>query len=630
MLAQEVVKVKFTKITTKTLAGMMLWAGVASAQTPSAADLLARKPVQPNVKVSMPTSAETASCKVEALNYPKGSGGIAPTGFIVRDGQGRIVRQFVDTTGRNNPNIVSYFLDGVESYREIDTNANGKPDTFRYLGANGGRLGRDASESGTIESWGVAEGLTAEEASQELFSAIAMRDAKRLQSLLVSDAEIAAIGLPASEEARVKARRDAAGKRFTDAVTKLNFPTTAKWVHLETGLPHTVPADAFNGKADSVRHKSAQMLVDRGDGKSVDLVNCGEMIQVAGGRMWKLIDGPGDLAESDGGGTIPAAIRDLVDVLGKIPPPTGGNEAAVKYHIDRAKLLEEIVTKTQGADQEPWIKQLIDAYTGAAEQGDTPAYQRLAAWKTQIDKAAPNTPVAAYTTFRQLTVEYAIKIRAAVKPEEVNKTQTWWKESLEGYLKTFEKAEDAPDAMMRLAMAHEFAGKDGEAQAITVCEKLAQTFPQHPFAAKATGIVNRLKCEGTALAIAGPVLGTNKNYTLAQDSGTVVLVYYWASWAGRTSEEAKQLVDLEKKFAGKLKVVTVCLDEKAEVAQQVVTSTGLPGTHVFHPGGIDSNPLAVKYGILGPHAFLIGKDGKVANKNLQLPLAADEIEKLAK
>ena len=62
-----------TKLTTRTLAGMMLWAGIASAQSPTAADLLARKPVQPNVKVSMPTAPEASACKVEALNYPKGA-----------------------------------------------------------------------------------------------------------------------------------------------------------------------------------------------------------------------------------------------------------------------------------------------------------------------------------------------------------------------------------------------------------------------------------------------------------------------------------------------------------------------------------------------------------------------------
>jgi thiol-disulfide isomerase/thioredoxin len=623
------------RLTIRTLAGFVLVAGLAGqspAQTPAATDLLARKPIQPNIKYSMPAPAEMAACKVEVIDYPKGANGTKPTGYIVRDAQGRIVRQFVDTTGKSAPNIVSYFLDGVEAYREIDTNANGKPDTFRYLGANGGRLGRDAGETGTIDSWEANAGLTAEEASHELFTAIATRDAKRFQSLLVSDAEVAAIGLPASEEARVKARRDAAGKRFADTVAKLNLPTTAKWVHLETGLPHTVPFDAFNGKADSVRHKSAQMLVDRGDSK-VDLVACGEMILVGNGRMWKLIDGPGDMIDEQSG-TVPPEIKDLLDELMKVQPPApgAGSAGAVKYHMDRATILEKIVAKTQGAGQEPWLKQLIDSYTGAGEQ-DAPgsaAAQRLGQWKAQIEKAAPGTPIHAYAAFRHMTVEYSTKIRTAVKPDDVNKTQIWWKENLEEFLKTFATAEDAPDAMMRLAMAHEFSGKDGEAKAIAVCEKLAQSFPQHPFAVKATGIVNRLKSEGEPLVLAGPRLGTNQPENITKYAGQVVLVVYWASWAGNTAGDAKLLVELEKKYAGKLAIVTVNLDEKAETATQAVTATGMPGIHIFQPGGIDANPLAVRYGILGPHAFLIGKDGKVANKNAQLPLVGDEIDRLLK
>ena len=373
------------------------------------------------------------------------------------------------------------------------------------------------------------------------------------------------------------------------------------------------------------------MLVDRGDSK-VDLVSCGEMILVGNGRLWKLIDGPGDMVDEQGGGAIPAEIKDLVQELMNVQPPAAGSgpAGAIKYHMDRAAILEKIVAKTQGAGQEPWLKQLIDGYTGAGEQ-DAPgsaASQRLAQWKTQIEKAAPGTPIHAYAAFRHLSVEYSTKIRTSVKPDDVNKTQTWWKESLEGYLKTFATAEDAPDAMMRLAMAHEFSGK--ESDAIAICEKLAQSFPQHAFAVKATGIVNRLKSEGQPLALAGPRLGTNQQENVAKYAGQVVLVVYWASWAGNTAPDAKLLVELEKKFAGKLVIVTVNLDEKAETATQAVTASGMPGIHIFQPGGIDANPLAVKYGIMGPHAFLIGKDGKVANKNVQLPLVGDEIDRLSK
>jgi len=56
----------------------------------------------------------------------------------------------------------------------------------------------------------------------------------------------------------------------------------------------------------------------------------------------------------------------------------------------------------------------------------------------------------------------------------------------------------------------------------------------------------------------------------------------------------------------------------------------MPGIHLHQPGGVDGNPLAVQYGVMGPQAFLIGKDGKVANKAVQLGAAGDDIEKLLK
>jgi thiol-disulfide isomerase/thioredoxin len=616
-------------ISIQSLAGLLLVAGVSRGQ--DAASALARKPIQPNVKVSTP---DAATCKVEAVNFPKGQNGIAPTGYLVRDGQGRPVRQFIDTTGKNSPNIVSFFFDGVESYREIDTNGTGRPDTFRYLGANGGRMGRDASESGTIDSWEAGYGLTAEETSQELYTALITRDAKRFSSLLATDAEITAIGLPAQEVAKLKSRRDGAAKRFAEAVAKLNLPQGAKWVHFEGGVPHTVPADAFNGQADSVRHKQPQMLIDHSTGNKVDLVNCGEMILVGAGRVWKLIDGPGDLADSADAtaGAVPASIRPLVDELSKVPTPADSLPAsAIKYHMARATILEQIVAKVTGVEQEPWLKQLIDAYTGAAEQGSDPATKRLLEWKDTIRKAAPKAPIDAYVAFRALTVEYAGKIRSNPKPDDFTKVQTWWKESLDGYLKEYPTAEDAPDAMMRLAMAHEFAGKDGETAAIAVCEKLATNFPTHPFASKATGIVTRLKSEGQAISIKGTLLNDGSAFDSAKLSGTPIVVHYWASWGGaRLADEAKILADLEKKYAGKVAIVTVNLDEKSDTATAAIKQVSMPGYHVFQPGGIDANPLAVSYGILGTHTFLVGKDGKVVNKNAQLPTVGEEIEKLLK
>ena len=42
-------------------------------------------------------------------------------------------------------NIWSYYLNGVEAYREVDGNGNGKPDQYRWLGPNGGKWGAEGN-----------------------------------------------------------------------------------------------------------------------------------------------------------------------------------------------------------------------------------------------------------------------------------------------------------------------------------------------------------------------------------------------------------------------------------------------------------------------------------------------------
>ena len=88
--------------------------GLAQAQAPRVEDQLARAPVFAGVQVTMPAGADLAACRSEAV-----AGLTKPaTGSRVLDSQGRLVRQFIDTTGAGRPNIVYYYLNGVESYRE--------------------------------------------------------------------------------------------------------------------------------------------------------------------------------------------------------------------------------------------------------------------------------------------------------------------------------------------------------------------------------------------------------------------------------------------------------------------------------------------------------------------------------
>ncbi len=82
---------------------------------PTAAQILAGyQPVQKDVQIDRPDEAEIAKCTIA----------IDKTGYIVRDGSGQMLRNFRDTNGDNTVDQWSYFKDGVEVYRDIDSTFN--------------------------------------------------------------------------------------------------------------------------------------------------------------------------------------------------------------------------------------------------------------------------------------------------------------------------------------------------------------------------------------------------------------------------------------------------------------------------------------------------------------------------
>ncbi|HET6575900.1 MAG TPA: redoxin domain-containing protein [Fimbriiglobus sp.] len=629
------------RITTRTLAGLTLLAGLASNQAVAQVkteDVLARKPVQPSVSITTPTGADLAGCKAEPVTWPKQGNNPAPTGVVVKDAQGRLVRQFIDTTGSKDPakaNIWSYYLNGVESYREVDGNGNGKPDQYRWLGANGGKWGIDINEDGQVDTWHM---ISPEELSQELFEAILTKNAKKVEALLPSDQDLKSIGLPDSEIAKVRQKSAGAVKRMTETAEALQLTDKARWVHLELEVPQVTPADAFGGRDDVVKHRSASVLVDKGDGKSAVVFQTGELMLI--GRSWKLVEGPtagaapppvAAEAGAPGEVTIPQGAADVLAEINKLPQPTNPAEMA-KYQLRRAALLEKIVGMTQGAQQEPWLKQVIDAYTSAAESGEAAAMARLKEWHDQIDKTAPKSAAAAYAAFRLAAAEHAARLAKADKQEEMLKVQSWWRDQLEAFVAKYPAGEDAPEAMNRLAVAFEYV-KDGEAKAKEWYERLAKDHPSHPYGVKAKGAVKRLTCEGQPFVLTGRTLDGGKDFSVAQLAGKAVIVYYWASWGRDAVNELKALGELVKTYGPKgLELVTISLDDDPAKAVQALNAAQVPGTHLHLPGGLDRSPLAAAYGIqMVPHVFLVGKDGKVVDNNAQTgPTFKDAVEKLVK
>ena len=609
------------------LAAVAGLASVADAQTPTVDEQLARKPIFAGVKISTPTGADLAACRAQTANFAKPA-----TGTQLLDGQGRLVRQLIDSKGVGRPNMAYFYFNGVESYRETDYDGNGTPDQFRWLGVNGGKWGGASNEDGVIDVW---YDLSPAELTQELFAALQSRDPKRLAPLVVTAADLKALQLPDSEAQKILGAAANLQKRFDSTAAALALQPEARWIHAEVGIPNVVAGDSLGG-ADLTRIPAVTVLYEKGDRKSADLFQTGELIQI--NRVWKLIDGPAPgaaQANPDMGGVnpvvVPEAVRGVVAELQALTAPQSLAQMPA-YHAQRAALLEKVVAATSGEQQQPWLRQVVDAYTAAAASGDAAGMARLKQWADKIAADAPNSPAAAYAAFRLLDAQYTAQMSAAT-PAKAAEIQKWWREQLEGFVKNYPTADDAPEAMMRLAVASEFAS-GGEADAKKWYEKLTQAYPADPRALKANGAMKRLQSEGQPLTLPSATTIDGKPFDPASLAGQPVLLYYFANWSNDPSAEARVIDELKKlgEAAKNATVVTVSLDDTPARGNAAIQAAGLKGIHLHAAGGLDRSPLAAAYGIqMVPHLMLIGKDGKVANRNAQAgPGLAAEVEKLAK
>ncbi len=615
--------------------GLLGGASPAPAQT-QAATMLKYRPKQEAVPYSTPSARDVEACKLEAV---KGDGKGA--GWLLRDPQGRPLRRFFDTQydGRSKGSIDvwSYYQDGVETYREAYVNSRAEPDQmhFRWLNAGGSKWGVDLDKDGKVDVWKM---ISPEEVSQEVLQALVKNDFARIKALLITDAEIAALGLPSDAAQRLKTlRRGAEAKFRTTAVKLTNLNEKTSWLHVELGAPQCLPADAA-GRADVIKYAGATVLCDTG-GKN-DWVQTGELIQV-GPNTWRVVDAPAPGGEGGAaaGGAVAESpeLQKLLKDLGELDGDWAKKQASppapadlVKYNLDRTNLIEKIVAAVKPEDRDPWIRQAADCLSAAAQGAgakDPTAYQRLTALVAQLDKALPaGSPLVAYVAFREMQADYGVKISDPAQKDPA-KVQQEWLERLAKFVKNHAAADDTPDALLSLGWGSEMSGKEIEAK--NWYNQLVRDFAGSAQAAKAKGALRRLDLEGKVLELAAPTLAGG-TYDVTSARGKVVVVYYWASWNAQSAGDFDKLKQLLEKHGKDLELVTVNLDGAADEATAFVKRTSAPGAHLHQGGGLDGK-LAADYGVMMlPNVFLVDREGKVVNRTVQVGALGDEVKKLIK
>src|SRR5262249_23964223 len=151
-------------------------------------DLLKLRPTFAGVDCDTPSDAAAIdACKVENVLNAKGHN----LGYALRDGQGKLLRKFVDTDGNNRLDQWSYYQDGFEVYREVDLDGDRRLDECRWLNGGGSRVAAVAGRK--ISAW---KQISAEEASKVFVQALTGGDLELLETVMATPAELKAAGVP--------------------------------------------------------------------------------------------------------------------------------------------------------------------------------------------------------------------------------------------------------------------------------------------------------------------------------------------------------------------------------------------------------------------------------------------------
>ncbi|NNE01443.1 MAG: redoxin domain-containing protein [Pirellulaceae bacterium] len=608
----------------------------AVAETPSPAAALSLRPVQKTVEYERVAKDAMADCEVRDLNHKTW------TGWEVIADDGTLLRRFADTNKDKKVDLWCYYNFGIEVYRDVDADFNGKADQYQWLGTGGTRWGLDDDEDGTIDRW---KRISVEEVSAEVVAALGSADAQRFSRLLATDRELAAVGLGRDKVARLATKSDRAARGFTAlAKRQTSVGPDAKWVQFASSPPGIVPEGTEGSTRDVLVYENAVAMFEEA-GKSGQLL-VGTVIKV--GDAWRLVDLPavGDdsdsltqaagnfftpgnaaLASSTGPDGIADETQQLVVELEKIDNAlTEATKAAevAQLHDQRADVVEALIEASASRiERDTWVRQLVDTVTVAVQSGTYP--QGLSRLKKVGSKFARNDDdLRAYADFQTIGTEYVTR---QTKDADFPKVQEWYLTALNDFIDRYPKTPEAAQAMLQLALSKEF--EDKEDDALRYYRKVASAFAGTDAGEKAAGAVRRLESVGRRIEFTGTTID-GKSFSLDDLRGKAVVIHYWATWCEPCKQDIKLLRRLQARYQG-LELVGVNVDATRDLATNYLEANALPWTQLFEDGGLESSPLSQQFGVQTlPTMMLIDGAGKVISHNIRAAELDGELEQLSK
>jgi thiol-disulfide isomerase/thioredoxin len=621
---------------------------LALAAKPTAAEALAITPTQEEVDYDRPERAELERCTVESITM----GGIS--GLVVRGPAGQVLRRFLDTNGDNNVDQWCYYKDGIEVYRDIDTDfekQNARVNECRWLGLAGTRWGIDEDQDGTIDRW---KQVSAEEVTSELVGAIRDKDLARFRRLLLSQQEIEMLGLGAKQAEELKAKIAAATRTFVEQASRQKLITRqSEWIHFGGSQPGVIPAGTDGSTKDIIVYDNVTAVVETPAGaeKRHTQIVVGSLVKVQDG--WRLIDLPRSLSADATAGVgyffqaalsrrpeteLPPAsdsvseeTRKLFDelaTLDKALTADKSDEELARIHSRRADVIERLIQSVGTTEERVnWVRQFAETIGAAVTTGAYPdGVRRL---ETLVESLGKMTDAKETVPIARLRWLQAVKDRDSLDSEaDYAKVHQAWIAGLKDFIEEFPASSETAEAMLQLAMAYEFT--EGAKDAATWYGRIVKDFPRSEQAKKAAGAQYRIESIGKRISLKGKSIDGRGIIDVNDFSGKVVLLQFWATWCEPCKEDMELIRSLQAKHGkAAFQPIGINLDNTQADAVKFLTEARLGWPQLYEPGGVEDSPLANQLGVLTlPTMILLDQQGRVVNYNLHSGELDAEIRKL--
>ena len=598
----------------------------ANAIDPLVEQALKIQPMQSGIDYETPASSQAENCTIKSEKSGRGNA------RVLYSPDGNVLRKFIDSNNDGTIDRWCYSKNGIEVYRDIDADFNGRADQYRWFGTAGTRWGIDDNEDGKIDSW---KWISAEEVTLELIHALRSKNENQFKRLLISKREIESLELSESVESNLQDRLNSALVQFKELASTIDKQT--EWVDFSAPYPGVVAANDQDVAKDLVVYENVIALVSSGDAHNQ--VNVGTLVKV--GDSWRMIGLPNSettsffftpenqnhitttvAAGTQGNSKLQSLIQQLEALDSKLAQASSPAGIS-RLNRDRSNILRSLVNNTTGKDKELWILQLVDAVSTAAQSGHFDGgAKELKDLNRDIAKLTKNREVLAQTKYAYLTTDYTLQLQ---KPKaDYAKIQEQWLKNLDDFVAEFKRTPQAADAMLQLAIAEEFAGNTNKA--LVWYKTISRDHADSDLAVKANGARRRLDSIGKSIPIKGKTLN-GRSIDLSNFRGNYVVVHYWATWCEPCKEDMKTLRDLQAKFARKnFAVVGINLDNDRKDAIRYANANRIKWPQIYDAGGLESD-AAKSMGIFTlPVMLVVDKNGTVMNRSV----TAGEIEPLLK